>query len=45
LRYDAGSHQFILNAKTDKSWANTCKLFIVTFTDGTQYQARFSFVT
>ncbi len=44
LHYDASTNQYILNAKTDKSWANSCKVFMVVFSDGTQYQARFNFV-
>ncbi len=41
LKYDAASGQYIYNWKTDKSWTGTCRVFTVTFIDGSVYKANF----
>jgi hypothetical protein len=43
LAYDAVSDQYTYVWKTDKAWANTCRILTVKFTDGTIHQANFKF--
>jgi len=43
LTYDAASGQYIYVWKTDKSWAGTCRQFIVRLTDGTTHKGSFQF--
>ena len=43
LRYDYVDNQFVFNWKTEKSWANTCRKFILTLRDGTVHEAYFRF--
>jgi hypothetical protein len=43
LHYDYVANQFIYSWKTQKGWANTCRVFILTLGDGTQHLAYFKF--
>ena len=43
LKYDRGSGTYQLNWKTDKAWSNSCRQFVVRFTDGQTQVAYFSF--
>lgn len=43
LRYDSSANQFILNSKSDSSWAGTCKMFVLKLLDGTTHLATFQF--
>jgi hypothetical protein len=43
LTYDAASDKYQYNWKTEKSWANTCRLLNVKLNDGTQHTALFKF--
>lgn len=43
LSYDAASGLYGYNWKTDKSWSNTCRDFIVRLSDGSEYRAKFQF--
>ena len=42
LSYDPGSDRYTYVWKTEKSWANSCRLLLVTFTDGATYTAKFT---
>jgi Tol biopolymer transport system component len=42
LRYDAVAQQFVYTWKTDKAWANSCRVFEIKFADGTIHKANFS---
>ena len=44
LSYDATTDQYTYKWKTEKSWAGTCRQFVLTVTDGTVHRANFSFV-
>jgi len=44
LRYDPLANQFIFTSQTQKSWAGSCKTFILRLSDGTTHQANFNFV-
>lgn len=43
LSYDPTTGQYNYVWKTDKAWAGTCRLLIVTFVDGTTQYAKFRF--
>ncbi len=43
LSYNAGADQYIYIWKTDKSWANTCRTFVLRLRDGSYYRADFKF--
>ena len=43
LSYDATTGQYIYVWKTDKSWANTCRILVVRLSDGTDHMATFNF--
>jgi len=43
LHYDFTANQFIYSWKTDKSWANKCRKFILTLNDGSVHCAYFKF--
>jgi hypothetical protein len=43
LSYDPASDQYIYVWKTAKSWAGTCRQFILRLTDGTDHVALFGF--
>jgi hypothetical protein len=43
LTYDATSNQYIYVWKTDSRWANSCRQFVIRFSDGTQKTAIFRF--
>jgi hypothetical protein len=43
MRYDALSGQYIYTWKTQKSWANTCRMFSFQLTDGSVHTALFRF--
>ena len=43
LAYDATTQQYSYVWKTDKSWAGTCRVLTLTFTDGTTRSASFRF--
>lgn len=43
LSYDALTDTYTYVWKTDKAWANTCRLLNVTLIDGTQHLASFKF--
>lgn len=43
LRYDNVDDQFVFSWKTKKSWAKTCRKFILTLRDGTVHEAYFKF--
>jgi len=44
IHYDDVEHQFVINWKTRKEWANTCRKFILTLNDGSEHIAYFEFV-
>lgn len=43
LRVDGASGRFQFNWSTEKSWAGTCRAFLVTLADGTARKANFQF--
>jgi hypothetical protein len=43
LTYDPATGQYIYTWKTQKSWAGTCRQFILRLTDGTDHMALFTF--
>jgi len=43
LSYDAATDTYTYVWKTNKSWANTCRQFKITLTDGTVHVANFKF--
>ncbi|THF88387.1 hypothetical protein E7T09_04055 [Deinococcus sp. KSM4-11] len=43
LSYDPGSKMYNYVWKTDKAWANTCRLLTVTLNDGSVHKALFNF--
>ncbi len=43
LRYDSGADRYSYIWKTDKAWANTCRVIILKFNDGTEQRAGFKF--
>ena len=43
LHYDYNTNQFIYIWKTDKSWADKCRKFILTLSDGSIHEAYFQF--
>ena len=43
LSYDASSGQYTYIWKTEKAWANTCRLLTLRLADGSEYTALFSF--
>ncbi len=43
LQYDAASDQYTYVWKTDKAWAKTCRILVLTLNDGSQYRANFNF--
>lgn len=43
MTYDAASDRYHFNWKTDKAWAGTCRIFVLTLKDGTEHVAYFNF--
>jgi hypothetical protein len=43
LSYTAKKNQYTYAWQTDKTWAGTCRQFILTLKDGTQHVASFQF--
>jgi hypothetical protein len=43
LTFDASANQYVYVWKTDKAWANSCRLLNVTLNDGTSHLAFFQF--
>jgi len=43
LSYDAATQQYVYVWKTDKSWANTCRQFVIILSCGTVQRADFKF--
>ncbi|HWO02809.1 MAG TPA: PxKF domain-containing protein, partial [Blastocatellia bacterium] len=43
LHYDYVANQFVFSWKTEKQWANSCRVFILTLRDGSQHLAYFQF--
>jgi hypothetical protein len=43
LSYNATTQQYTYTWKTDKSWAGTCRQFVLKLKDGTSYPANFQF--
>jgi hypothetical protein len=43
LQYESESDQYKYVWKTDKAWANTCRVLILKFNDGTEQRAAFKF--
>jgi hypothetical protein len=43
LTYDATANQYIYVWKTNKSWANTCRMFTIRFADSSEQQILFKF--
>ena len=43
LKYDAPSDTYSFNWKTDKAWANSCRVLVVGLKDGTNLVATFTF--
>jgi hypothetical protein len=43
LNYDSTTNQYNFIWKTDKSWANSCRQFILKLDDGTYHRANFKF--
>jgi hypothetical protein len=44
VHYDSVENQFVINWKTNKKWANTCRKFILTLNDGSTHVLYFEFV-
>jgi hypothetical protein len=44
LYHDRGSRRYSYVWKTDPSWAGTCRMFMLTLTDGTTHEALFRFL-
>ena len=44
VHYDSVENQFVINWKTNKKWANTCRKFILTLNDGSTHALYFEFV-
>jgi len=44
VHYDSVENQFVINWKTNKRWANTCRRFILTLNDGSTHMLYFEFV-
>ena len=43
LRYDPATDQYIYVWATDRTWAGTCRVLLLEFTDGQVQKAAFSF--
>ncbi len=43
LKYDAQANQFVLNWKTDRSWAGQCGTFTLVLDDGSRHTLEFQF--
>jgi hypothetical protein len=43
LAYDGGQDRYSYVWKTDKAWANSCRVLILKFNDGTEQRAAFKF--
>ena len=43
LGYDPASGQYTYAWKTEKAWANTCRVLSLQLTDGTEHRAAFKF--
>ena len=43
LSYAAGSDQYTYIWKTEKTWANTCRQFVLRLKDGSAHRANFKF--
>jgi hypothetical protein len=43
LTYDAIANQYTYVWKTNKTWANTCRVFTIRFADGSERQIMFKF--
>jgi hypothetical protein len=43
LSYSASTDTYTFRWKTQKAWVNTCRHFVLTFTDGESYTADFQF--
>jgi hypothetical protein len=43
LSYNASTDEYVYVWKTDRSWKGTCRMLVVTLSDGTEHQARFRF--
>jgi hypothetical protein len=43
LTYDASAGQYVYVWKTDKSWASTCRQFVLRLNDGSYHRANFKF--
>ena len=43
LSYDSGSGQYTYIWKTEKTWANTCRQFVLRLKDGSAQRANFKF--
>lgn len=43
LSYNADTDQYVYVWKTDKAWANTCRVLVVKLNDGSYYRASFKF--
>ena len=44
IHYDSVENQFVINWRTNKKWAYTCRKLIVTLNDGSVHMAYFEFV-
>ena len=43
LQYSSSNDQYTYVWKTDRSWAGTCRVLVLTFNDGSQQRANFQF--
>ena len=43
FKYDAGNDEYVFKWNVDKSWKNTCRVFVLGLTDGTTHNVAFSF--
>ena len=43
FKYDAGTDEYVFKWNVDKSWKNTCRVFVLGLTDGTTHNVAFSF--
>ena len=41
FKYDAGTDEYVFNWNVDKSWKNTCRVFVLGLTDGTTHNVAF----
>jgi len=43
FKYDAGTDEYVFKWNVDKSWKNTCRVFVLGLSDGSTHNLAFSF--